>query len=106
MVFYFRIHRVSRCTCNIRYDQAVLPEQSVDDRGFSHIGFAHNGHPDLFILLFLSRIFREMGDNHIQQIPQPGPVRRRNGMRLPDTQIIKFIDVRHKLFKAVHLIYH
>ena len=51
-------------------------------------------------------MFREIGCHHIQHISdtQTGSCRDRH--RIPDSQIIELVYIRHKLFKIIHLIDH
>ena len=60
VVHDLRVNSVSRCSCHIRDNDPVLSQEAVDDRGFAHIRFSHDGDPGPVILLFLRTPLREI----------------------------------------------
>ncbi len=101
-----RIHRISGGSRNVRHNQTVLPQQFIDQGRFPYIGLAHDGYSGTVILFLFGISILEIRSHLIQHISQTHFIRCRNGIGLPDSQIVKLIDIRHIFVKAVHLIDH
>ena len=100
-----RINSIPCCPCNIRYNDTVLPEKFIDDGGFSDIWFSDNGNPRSFVLLLFFVFFREIRDNCVQKVSDSKPGGCRYRIRVSDSKIIKFVDVRHKFVKIIYLVH-
>ena len=70
------VHCISGGACNIGDDHPVLPEKTIDDRRFSHIGLSHDGDAGTVVLLVLSGPFRKMCSHCIKHISKSEPGRR------------------------------
>ncbi len=99
-----RINGIPGSTCNLRHNHTILPDQTIDDGGFTHIRFTDDGNLDTVIFFLLCRFSIKIRYHLIQKFPEPQTVYRRNRIGLPDAQIIKLIDIRHIFFKIIYLI--
>ena len=104
MVFNVSINRIPCCSCNIRHNHAVLSRQFIDEGGLAHIWFSHNRNLRTLVRFFFLRFLRKIFYHLIKHIAESQHGRRRNRIRLPDSQVIKFINIRHVFFKAVHFV--
>ncbi len=100
------IYGIACGSCNIRDNHALLICKPVDQRRFPHIRLPYNGHLRAPVLFFLTAIFRKMADNLVKHLPDSEPRSRRNRNRIPDSKIVKLIDIGHVFFKTVNFINH
>ena len=71
LVFKIAVHRVPGGACHVGNDDPLLSQNTIDQGGFSHIGFTDDGHLDHIFPLFLLFFGREKFETGIQQIPCP-----------------------------------
>ena len=87
-----------------RDNEPVLADQAVDDRRLAHIGFADDGHPNRVILLFLRFHSLKIAADMVQHVAETGTVGGRDGVGIPDAQVIELIDIRHITAGLVNLV--
>lgn len=105
VVFHRRVNGIPGSTRKLRDDHTRIPRQPVHKGGFSHIRLSDNRDLRPLILLICTVLPGEVLHNLIQQLAEPEHPRTGNRKRLTHAKIVKFIDVHHQLFKAVHLVH-
>ena len=100
------IHRISGGTRDIRNDQTVLTQQFVDQGRLADIGLSDDGHTGAVILFFLCLFLIKIFRYGLQHVTDSQTIHRRDRMGIANTQIVEFVDIRHILLEAVHLIDH
>ena len=100
------IDRISRGSRHIGDDHALLAQKFIDNRRFPNVWLSDNRNSRTIVFFLFSCMFREMSGHFIQHIANSQSRCRRNRNRIPDSQIIKFIDIRHKFLKIIYFIYY
>ena len=96
-VFDRRVNGVTRGAGDGGDNGTFLPCDTIDQRGFSHVGLTDDGPPNGFVLCLLLRLVRKVGKGRVEQIARAVAVYRRHLDRIPQTEVVKFIKFRRRL---------
>ena len=97
------IDSVPRRTGNIADNHALLAENLVDQRRLAHIRPSDDGNPYLVGVGVLARIVGKVCRHRVEKVAEIQRIRRGNGNRIAESQIVKFIDVSF-LLRAVDFV--
>ena len=89
-----RVDGIARRARNVADDDALLPQECIDERGFADVRTADDGDADLIrLFLFLCSFGKERHES-IEQIAKVHGVRSRNRHRIAKAEVIELVDVR------------
>ena len=103
-IFHLCVDRIARRPRNVGDNAAVFPGNPVDQRTFAHIRLADDRHTDQLPVLFPFRLCGEILHHTVQQITGPVAVNGGNLDRVPQTKVIKLIEIRRRLAHRVALV--
>ena len=103
-IFHIRIRCVAGSARDIGDYHSVLTQNGVDERRLADIGLADNGDLDGVVLFFLFVGGRQMLTDGVEQITRAHSVDGRDGYRIAETEIIKFIVLRGRFADGVALV--
>ena len=103
-VFHHGIRCVTGRAGNVGHDGTLFPGDAVHQRGLAYVRLADDRHVDGILIVLQLVLRRQQVIDRIQHIAGAVTVRRRDGKRVADAQVIEFVQLHRRFTDRVALV--